>query len=291
MLPSESFVEANGVRLHCLTWMPPAGGQAGLPPLVLLHANGFLARLWQPVAERLAERFQVFAYDIRGHGDSDKPDPADPGNYHWQHLIDDLRAFLDAFALRGVPMVGHSSGGATAAGLAGTQPEYFSRLVLIEPIIMPPQFATVAGPRAQMADAARRRRQVWPRPDDMFDAYQQRPAFARWRPDVLRLYAEHGTFRREDGQVQLKCSGEVEARMFENSASLNIWDLLPDIQCPTLVIKGRHTDAFLGQIVEDVAGHVPGAHHLTVEDAGHLVPMEQPERLSAVIEEFLAEAP
>ena len=291
MNPSEGFADANHIRLHYLTWMPPSEGHVGFPPLVLLHANGFLARLWQPVAERLARRYHVFAYDIRGQGDSDKPDPADASNYHWQKLAGDLRAFLDVFALRRVPVVGHSSGGATAAYLAGTHPEYFSRLVLIEPIIMPPQFAAVPGPRNQMAEDARRRRQVWPSADAMFEAYRDRPTFARWRPEVLRLYAEFGTFRREDGQVQLKCSGDVEARMFENSVSLNIWDVLPDIQCPALIIKGRHTDAFLGQIVEEVAAHIPGARHLTIEDAGHLVPMEQPERLSAVIEQFLAETP
>ena len=291
MPPSEGFVDANQIRLHYLTWMPASEGHVGFPPLVLLHANGFLARLWQPLAGLLARRYHVFAYDMRGHGDSDKPDPADASNYHWQNLADDLRAFLDVFALRSVAVVGHSSGGATAAHLAGTHPEYCSRLVLIEPIIMPPQFAAVPGPRIQMAEAARRRRQVWPGADGMFEAYRQRPTFARWRPDVLRLYAEQGAFRREDGQVQLKCSGEVEARMFENSVSLNIWDVLPDIQCPALVIRGRHTDAFLGQIVEEVAGHIPGARHLTVEDAGHLVPMEQPERLANVIEEFLTEAP
>jgi pimeloyl-ACP methyl ester carboxylesterase len=42
-------------------------------PAVLLHATGFLARLWEPIAVTLAARYRVYAYDARGHGDSDKP--------------------------------------------------------------------------------------------------------------------------------------------------------------------------------------------------------------------------
>ncbi|MDO8615078.1 MAG: alpha/beta hydrolase [Dehalococcoidia bacterium] len=292
MPPDEGFIEANGLRLHYLMWYPGSEGHLGFPPLLMLHANGFLARLWQPVAERLASRYHVYAYDVRGHGDSDKPPPADADNYHWRHLVADLRAFMDAFALRDIPVVAHSSGGATAAYLAGTQPGYFSRLVLIEPIIMPPQFRPLAAPRDAMAQAARRRRQVWPGPGEMIESYRKRPTFERWTEECLRLYAEHGTFPREGadghgGQVQLKCSGEVEARMFENSVSLDVWEVLPDITCPAIVIRGEHTDAFLGSIVDAVAGEIPDARALAIPGADHLAPMEQPEALAKEVLAFL----
>jgi pimeloyl-ACP methyl ester carboxylesterase len=111
--PDDDFVEANGIRLHYLLWRSVTG-HASHTPLILLHATGFLARLWEPVAEKLAARFDVYALDMRGHGDSDKPPPEDD-NYHWRNLVADLRGFCDAMSLRGVPIVGHSSGGAAAA--------------------------------------------------------------------------------------------------------------------------------------------------------------------------------
>ncbi len=291
----DGFVQANGMRLHYVEW-----GDETSPPMVMLHANGFLARLWEPVVTApvgpdggtLADRRRVIAYDMRGQGDSDKPER----EYHWQFLVDDLRGFLDAFGLnpgghpggRGVPLVGHSSGGAAAAYLAATHPEYVSKLCLIEPIIQPPEFAAVSGPREAMAAGARKRRQLWDSHHALFEAYRKRETFARWREDLLHMYAEHGMFRREDGHYQLKCSGEVEAQMFENSVSLDIWGALPDVRCPALVMRGEYTDAFLGGIVEKVAGRIPDGRFLTIAGAGHLAPMEQPEAVAHEILGFLS---
>lgn len=288
--PRAGFLEANGLRLHYLEW-----GQRRLPPAVLLHATGFLARLWQPVAEALSlpagrhgARFHLYAYDSRGHGDSDKP----ASDYHWRHFVDDLRGFLDALELRGVLAVGHSGGGAAAAYLAATHPQYVSRAVLIEPVVPPPggEEAGTAR-RRELASRARRRRLVWSSPAELIRSYSQRSAFARWRGDVLRLYAEHGTSRRQDGRVQLKCPGEIEAQVFDNSASLDTWSLLPQVDCPTLVMRGEHTEPYMARSAQEVAARIPAARLVTIEGAGHLVPMERPEAVAAEIVSFVAEAP
>jgi len=294
---TEGFIDVNGVRLHHLRWRR----ENGASPLVLVHATGFLGRLWQPVAEALAERFVVHAFDMRGHGDSDKPldtsgeDTLAPdtesiaGDYHWQNFVDDLAAFLDALSLKDVAIVGHSSGGAAAVYLAATRPEYVSKLTLIEPIIMPPGVPMDDNRRGNMADGARKRRQVWASQEEMVAAYRRRSTFEHWREDVLRLYAQEGTFRREDGQIELKCPGEIEAQVFENSASLNIWDVLPRVDCPTLVMKGERTEGFLSMVATGAAGRMPNARLVTVPNAGHLAPMEQPEDVAAEIIRFLAE--
>ena len=298
--PAEGFVEANGVRLHHLTWQRVSGGHAAVPPVLLVHATGFLARLWQPVAESLASRFVVHAFDLRGHGDSDKPldttgedtlaaeTESIAGDYHWQNFVDDLAAFMDMFALRGIPIIGHSSGGAAAVYLAATRPEYVSKLALIEPIIMPAGIPMDEDRRGQMADGARKRRKVWSSTEEMVASYRTRPTFEHWRDDVLRLYAEEGTFRREDGQIELKCPTEVEAQVFENSASLDIWDVLPRVDCPTLVMKGERTEGFLSMVATGTAQRMPNARLAMVASAGHLSPMERPEAVADAILEFLA---
>ena len=61
-------VQAGDIRLaYAVT------GEPGAPPMVLLHALGERGADWAPVAGRFAERFRVFAFDLRGHGDSDWP--------------------------------------------------------------------------------------------------------------------------------------------------------------------------------------------------------------------------
>lgn len=296
--PIEDLVEANGLRLNHLKWR---AGSTDLPPLVLAHATGFLARLWQPVAEVLTSHWTVHAFDMRGHGDSDKPldttgeDPLAPdtesiaGDYHWQNLVDDLASSLEALHLDAAPIVGHSSGAAAAAYLAATRPELTSKLVLIEPIIVPPGVTMTDDQKGQMADGARKRRQVWPSVEEMIAAYRSRPAFEHWLEDVLRLYAEKGTYRREDGQIALKCPGEIEAQVFENSASLDVWDVLPRVDCPTLVMKGERTEGLLSAVATGTAGRIPVARLVTIASAGHLAPMERPDAVAAEILGFLAE--
>ena len=285
MPPREGFVQADSLsaegrslRLHYLEW-----GDAG-PPAVLLHATGFLARLWEPIAEELSGRFHVYAYDARGHGDSDKP----ASGYTWDHFAADLRGFLDVLRLRRVLAIGHSMGGATAAHLAATEPDYVSTAVLIEPIIFPSLPDDQSKRRGrELASGAARRRMVWPSRQELLRSYRKRPTFASWRDDVLRLYAEHGTLRRDDGQFELKCPGKIEAQTFQNSLSLDTWGVLPDIRCPTLVLHGQHTERPLALAARGVAERIPGTHLAAIEGAGHLVPMERPQAVVAETMAFL----
>jgi pimeloyl-ACP methyl ester carboxylesterase len=294
-MPDEAFVDANSIRLHYWAW-----GDDSLPPAVLIHATGFLARLWEPVAEALSSSYHVLAFDSRGHGDSDKPvlseaeGPAlsnaegPPDGYDWSAFAADLRGFLDALDLKDVVAIGHSAGGAAAAHLAATRPEYISRAVLIEPIIFPTDPDTPSRVRPnELADGASRRRMVWPSRGEMIRAYRRRPVFARWTEDALRIYAEHGTFRREDGEFELKCPGSIESRIFRNSASLGAYDLLPKITCPTLVLHGEHTEPRLAAVAQSAADRIPSAHLDSIDGAGHLVPMERPQALSDRILTFL----
>lgn len=280
MEPESAFIETNGIRLHYLTW-----GEADAPPILLLHATGFLARTWQPIAQALATQCRIVAPDARGHGDSDKP----ASGYHWQNIVDDLTGFLDRLGLRSTPVVGHSMGGGVAAFIAAGQPTYFSRLILIEPIIFPPDYFGERGDANPMSDAARKRRMVWDSVEQIIESYGARPPFQRWRPEALRIYAEHGTFRREDGRVELKCPGGIEAQLFDHSSSLNTWDLLDRVAQPALVIRGALTESPVGALAQQVAERLPNARLLTIEDAGHMSPMERPDVIAREVLSFLAE--
>ena len=297
MEPKDGFVEANGIRLHYTEW----GGDT--PPVVLLHATGFLARLWEPIAIEMSARFHVYACDARGHGDSDKPalspeatrlgeskaeGPAE--GYGWEGLAADLMGFLDAMGLVGVPIVGHSSGAAGAIRLAAKHPEYVTAAVLIEPTVFPPMPVEGSDERKeQLASSAAKRRMVWDSREELITAYRQRRTFAGWREDVLRLFAEHGTFEREDGRIELKCPGEIEAEMYRNSLSPDTWDLLPRVRCPTLVIRGENTEPLLALVAEGVARRIPGARLATIAGGSHFVPMERPEAIAAEALAFLEE--
>jgi 3-oxoadipate enol-lactonase len=113
-------VQAGAVRLAYAV-----SGESDAPPMVLLHALGERAADWQPVAGRFAERFRVFAFDLRGHGDSDRP-----GEYSFQLMRDDVAAALDELGLTEVTLVGHSMGGAVALLVTIGRPDLVGRLII-----------------------------------------------------------------------------------------------------------------------------------------------------------------
>ena len=284
MSPTDHYAGLpSGLRAHYLKW----SGRADSPAIVLNHATGFLAHQWAPVAERLAGGYTAYAADARGHGDTDKPLP-EGDNYHWSRFVQDLRAWLDGLALRGVSFVGHSAGAASGLYLAAERPDYFTRLVAIEPIVMPGGVWPDEGRRSEMSEGARRRRAVFESAAEAFEHYRSRSLFERWPDDAIHLYVEHGTFQREDGRLQLKCPGEIEAEIFANSASLDIWEVLPRIEAPVLVIRGEHTDEWLGMVADSVAARLPNGRLETIPGAGHLAPMERPEAVAGLILDFLA---
>lgn len=287
MPAQQGSYDSDGTMIRYLDWGPPDGGNAAGPPLILIHATGFLAALWRPIAERLSARFRVVAMDQRGHGQSDKP----PDGYRFDVFADDLQRLIEALELESPIAAGHSSGGTTIVAHAARHSGVIRRAVLIEPILPSAAWFENTGPERTpntMAVAARKRRAVWPGRDELFDAYRTRPAFRTWQEEMLRLYVDEGTRSRDDGQVELLCPPELEAQFFDAVADLDSPTLLPKLVCPTLVLWGAGGD--LRERTESiVADGLPNARTVVVPDTTHFLPQERPDEVGRLIEEFLSD--
>ena len=114
-------VQANGAAFHVVR---TGKGQ----PLFLLHGWPEFWRSWEPVMTRLADRFTLYAPDLRGFGDSDKPTgPHGPD----QHAADML-ALMDALGLKQAGVVGHDVGGGLMQPLARSAPERITGLFFFD---------------------------------------------------------------------------------------------------------------------------------------------------------------
>ena len=277
----EGTIEHDGAALHYLDW----GGDG--PPMVLIHATGFMGAIWRPIAEQLAKTFRVVALDQRGHGDS----PPSADGYSFELFADDLQRLIDTLELEAPLAAGHSSGGTTIVAHAARNPGVISRAVLIEPILPRPEWYQLAPANRspnRMAEGARKRRAVWPSSDALFESYRSRPPFETWREDVLRLYADEGTRERADGQVELKCAPEDEAQLFEAVTRIDPWAMASELRSPTLILWGAES-----HLKDSVRAHAqkafPKAQTLDVPESTHFLPQERPDEVVRHIEEFLAD--
>jgi pimeloyl-ACP methyl ester carboxylesterase len=242
----------------------------------LVHATGFCKETWRPVVDGM-EGACTLALDQRGHGDSDPPDlPVD-----WWVLGRDVVSVSERFdRADAVVGVGHSSGGAAVAMAELVRPGTFAHLVLVEPIIFPPPYA-----RAEdhpLAVGAERRRRDFDDESAVRAAYAGRPPFDRWDRRAFDAYAGHG-FRSESGRWTLKCAPEIEAEFYRAAWVHGAWDRLAEIACPVTIVIGDASDSHPGDFAEMLANRFSSAEIRVFEETGHLVPMERPDQLAAVL--------
>lgn len=273
-----SFAHANGVRIR----IHHLGGVGA--PLLCVHATGFHGRVWEPFVPRLRERFSVSSLDQRGHGDSDKPG----SGYEWQKFGDDVLAVIDHLGLTQPVGIGHSAG-ATALIFAETsRPGTFSRLVLMDPTLMPPELrAAVPAGLNPMSEQARRRRAVWESAEELIDRLRDGTPLSSWRDDFLRAYVSYGTFLREDGKVELKCPPEIEAQIYATASAHDGWERLADVKTPTLLLTGESSPMWSADRSALAASQLATGRNSVVR-GGHFFPMENPDEVLDEILPFLS---
>ncbi|MCP5060307.1 MAG: alpha/beta hydrolase [bacterium] len=279
----------RGAEIALLDW----GGEG--PIALLHHANGFCKGTWARVAEGLRADYRVVAMDARGHGDSPQPagDPADV--YAWDEFAFDLIAVAEQLLAesgdRQIAVgVGHSFGGTSMLGAASRRPGLFGRLVLVDPVTPPPPDQEPPERPVHvdnLVEGALKRRADWPSAEEAREWWAERDFFAAWQPEALDLYTLDGLHKRADGNVELKCSPEVEAAVFNQSRGLDVRVLARRTQTPVLWLWARGGN-FPLPFHQALVAMMPAAH-LEEVDAGHLVPMERPELIVEAVRGFVAD--
>lgn len=274
--PRLTFVERNGPRLAVWEW--PGDG----PPVLLAHATGFHGRVWDEVARRMPGR-RLLAIEFRGHGRSDKSEPP----YRWPGFGEDVLAVAAELHLRSALGVGHSMGGHALVWAAAQQPDVFSALLAIDPVIFPPEYYTAPPPDASFIE---HRRAVWNSPEEMFERFHERPPFAGWNPAVLRDYCRFGLLP-EGGHYTLACPPRIETSIYAegNAPEANLYPLIPRIRIPVTVLRADARpapgvfDLSASPTWPRLAERFACGHDRLLAGRNHYIPMESPELVAAEI--------
>jgi pimeloyl-ACP methyl ester carboxylesterase len=277
--PKSSFVEVNGVNLSTLDW----GGEG--KPIVILHATGFLGRVYRPFAEQLRSIGHVYSYDQRGHGDSGK---APDGRYDWEMTMRDLAGFIEAMGLKGARAFGHSAGATAIGSLGAERPDLISRSMLVEPVIFESPTAPELGWRDPFRERTLKRKRVFDSVDAMFQNFDRKPPYSTWRKDMLRDYCEYGTRPTPDDKRELKCAPEIEALFYETSRDFDGLGRILKSETPMLVLFGANSDSLGITLADKVAKRIRSGQVHTIPGTGHFMPMEQPDFVARKAIEFLA---
>jgi N-formylmaleamate deformylase len=251
--------EANGVNIHYLR----TGGSK--PPLVLLHGLTGSGACWTLLARALEADYDVVMPDARGHGNSSTP----LNGYRYGDYAGDVVGLIQGLELATPVLLGHSMGGMTAA-VVGSQVGTAIRGV----VLADPTFLSLQRQReVHESDVVEQHRRLLSSDREEVLA-QARVRHAHRRPELVELIAE--------------------ARMKARIAAFDVLTppnpeyrrLVSVINVPILLVIADSGIVSL-ETAEELRNHNPRLRFEQIQDAGHGLHYDQPERFTTVVRSFL----
>ena len=278
--PEHHFLELPDGRVHYVTL-----GQGA--PLVLLHGWPQTSYAWRKVMPALAQRFRVIAPDLRGLGDSSRPQDG----FDKQSVARDVAQLLrEGLSLDAAYVVGHDWGGPVAFALAAYHPGLVSRLVMLDAAVPGDGSGTFSQHGRRWHHAFHQTAQL---PEQLIAGREE--IYCRW------FYEHYGHVRdaitdadvaeymRTYGNAETTRTGLAYYRTLDQDVAANSrWLQDHRLAMPVLAIggaqafgRGSESLSSLQRVATDVRGGV-------MQDCGHWIAEEQPQRLTTELLRFLA---
>lgn len=253
-------VAANGIHLNVIE------EGAGPLTLVFLHYFGGSALEWQVVMDQLSGRYRCIAIDLRGHGDSDGP----VAGYSVDDMADDVAGVIRALNVSRFVLVGHSMSGKVALAMAAESPESRQPAVL--------QSLVLVSPSPPVPE---------PIPDDerkkLLTGYGQRAA-AKQRVKNTTAVAVSEAVRQQTIADDLRTAEPAWMAWLNAGSREDISPRMAIVAVPVHILVGTEDQALPPDVqTRLVLPYLKTATLETINGAGHLLPWEVPDELSAFI--------
>jgi len=278
------FLEIRGLKYHVRRWP-----SAGAPKMVLLHGWMDVSASFQFLVDALRADWDVYAPDWRGYGLTEwgKSDC-----YWFPDYLADLDFILeDVEKDKPVNLVGHSLGGNVGALYAGIRPGRVAKFANLEGFGLPPSRPDQAPKRyGQWLDELHEPPRLRPYADFAELAGKLQSNNPRLTDERARFLAQHWG-RQEDGKVLLRGDPAhkiVNPLLYRYEEVRACWE---QVSAPVLWVDAVDSDT-LKRMRMDASQQAErraafrNLRHVTVEEAGHMLHHDQPEKVAALIEGF-----
>lgn len=259
-------IEVNGFTL--------AYDQQGTgKPVLLIHGYPLNRKMWQPQVTGLSDSASVYALDLRGHGES-----SDPGSdFSMELFADDVAAFIQtACGQQPVILCGLSMGGYIAFAFYRKYPHLVSALVL-----------TATRAAADSAEGKANR-------DKAIENAQNKGREVIFQGMLTKLLAPANLANKPilvESANSIMRSAVDEASIVKDLQALrdrpDSTPLLPQINVPTLIIHGADDQIIPLAEAQAMQAAIPNCRLAVLQNAGHLLNLEQPERFNEAFAHFV----
>ena len=261
------------------------------PILHFAHANGYHPGAYRQLITEFLPHYQVVGMHFRPLWKGCRPRSAPSWKTHARDLVN----FLDAQGKSDIIGMGHSLGAVATVLAASQRPDLFSRLVLLDPVLLPPAnyrtqtFTPIFLRRLFIppAKVSAKRKDSWPSKKEAYDYLRPKRVFRRIPDLVFRDFIEHAIDQEPAaGEAKLTYSRDWETHIY--STASNPWRAIRKLDCPVLVIRGEDSNVLLPDVLALLKASLPTVVLEDIAEAGHLVPLELPQLTAQKAMQFLA---
>jgi pimeloyl-ACP methyl ester carboxylesterase len=278
--------DGSAIRLRRL------GNPAG-PRLYLSHGNGFAVDAYLPFWGDLGAGFDLVMFDFRNHGWNERSDPA---RHNYAQMVDDLDRVVSAgqAAFGDVPACGvfHSMSARTAMKHGLERPWRWAALALFDPPNVPPRehnlFPGMEAFETRLVAFARARQERFADPSELEAEYLKSRTSRMWVEGAQRLMARSVLRREAEGDWRLVCAPALEAAIYGEATTLNLWPRAAQYPGPVKLIGADPERGPATGPANQALGSENGFDYTAIAGAGHLLQIEQPEVCRTVLLDFLA---
>lgn len=239
-------------------------------PLIILHGLFGSLDNWLSIGKELADHYKVYLVDQRNHGNSPHSD-----EFNYTVMAEDLHGFIQEHKLENPIIVGHSMGGKTAMKFALNYTELWDKLVVVDisPKSYPVHHDTILeGLSSINVGNLDSRKEADEQLSEYIDDFGTRQFLLK------NLSRKNGGFEWKMNLNVIKDNIEIIGEGMEEQLA---------IEKDVLFIRGEKSDYIKDKDSILIVQHFPNAAIETIEDAGHWVHAEQPEKFLKVLMKFL----
>jgi len=257
-------------------------GKPGGEPLIFVHGLSFFSYDWIEIAASMGGDREAIALDMRGFGDSSWSAACD---YSVPTMAGDLVALIQRLGQGRAVLVGHSMGGRSVAYCAAKNPALVSGVVLVD-----------YSPENAPAGSKRTTERVGGQPD-IFESVEEVMRYHGVNPASDVGKAKRARF---EAYVRPKGSGvELKRDLYfrdqfkhvlrtgeKQRLGVDMWQILAEISCPTLVIRGKQSDMFAAETLDKVR-NTNSRIRIVEIDGGHNVAGDNPTGFVNCVRQFV----
>ena len=263
------------------------------PGIYFSHANGFNGLTYKTLLNKISPNQKIISYDLRGHGKSTVP--AEPEKLKsWQRYRDDLISILEKNNEPST-LIGHSLGGTTSLLVAFKRPELVSKIILIDPVLLPLTYWL--GTKAvqsigliekvhPMVKGALVRKKTWVSKEEAFQYFSGKKLFRKVIPEAINDYIDGGMKKINENLYELNCSPKWEAATFKLTSGGN-WFNLKRSNVPTKVILTPNSVVCNERSQKKLNKSIAKIEFVTLENTTHMLPLEDIDGVGNEILSFL----